>query len=307
MFGLIAVIWRIHIKMRMRLDEVQHSIPKSPSANFTYLTNTLTMTISPPTQSIVVTLQDVAKMIDHSLLHPTMTDADVVAGFAIAIAYGVATACVKPYHVRAARQALKGTDVLVCPVIGFPHGNSTTEVKVFEAKQAVADGGQEIDMVINIGKACGGEWDYVADEIRQINEAVNERGAVLKVIFENDFLEDGDIIKLCEICSNIGVAFVKTSTGYGFVKQSNGYYTYAGATVPHLKLMRKCSKPEVQIKAAGGVRTLDDLLHVRSLGVTRIGATATEAIMKEAVARGITEQPSVVEFKPMATQSVGGY
>ncbi|KAL1599748.1 hypothetical protein SLS60_007552 [Paraconiothyrium brasiliense] len=257
--------------------------------------------------TITVTLKDIAGMIDHSLLHPTMTDADIVAGLAIAREYNVATACVKPYLIPLAKKALEGTDVLVCPVIGFPHGNSTTEVKVFEATRATEEGGKEIDMVINIGKALGGDWQYVADEIRQINEAVVKHGAILKVIFENDFLEEKHIVRLCQICSDIGVAFVKTSTGYGFVKQPNGLYTYAGATVPHLKLMREHSKPTVEVKAAGGVRSLDDLLHVMSLGVTRIGATATVAIMEEAKRRGITESPTTVEFKPISGAGAGGY
>lgn len=164
-------------------------------------------------------------------------------------------------------------------------------------------------MVINIGKALGGDWAYVSDEIKQVNAAVTARGAALKVIFENDFLQEDHIARLCEICSDAGVAFVKTSTGYGFVKQpgGSGLYTYAGATVPHLRLMRERSAPGVQVKAAGGVRTLDDLLHVMSLGVTRIGATATVAIMEEAAARGITDKPTTVEFKPMASNSSGGY
>ncbi|KAJ4371962.1 hypothetical protein N0V83_003735 [Neocucurbitaria cava] len=187
-----------------------------------------------------------------------MTDTDIDAGLAIAKKYDVATACVKPYLIARAKKALKGSNVLVCPIIGFPHGNSTTEVKVFEATQAAAAGDKEIDMVINIGKALGGDMDYVADEIKQINDAVVQQGAILKVIFENDYLEDQHIVRLCHICSDIGVAFVKTSTGYGFVKQPNGMYSYAGATVSHLKLMRLHSKPEVQVKEAGGVRTLDD-------------------------------------------------
>lgn len=259
------------------------------------------------TNTITVTLRDVAKMIDHSLLHPTMTDADILEGLRIAKKYGTATACVKPYSIPLARRELEGTDVLVCPVIGFPHGNSTTEVKVFEADAAAAAGGKEIDMVINVGKALGGDWDYVSDEIRQINDAVVKRGAVLKVIFENDYLQESHIVKLCQICSDIGVAFVKTSTGYGFVKQANGMYTYKGATVPHLKLMRASSKPGVQVKAAGGVRTLDDLLHVMSLGVTRIGATATVAIMEEAVKRGISDEPTQVTFKPIQGSDGGAY
>lgn len=259
------------------------------------------------TNTVTVTLQQVAKTIDHSLLHPTMTDAEILEGIKISREHKVATACVKPYSIPLAKKELEGSGVLVCPVIGFPAGNSTTEVKVFEATAAAKAGGQEIDMVVNVGKVLGGEWEYVADEIRQINEAVVGQGAILKVIFENDYLQDEHIIKLCEICSEIGVAFVKTSTGYGFVKQANGQYSYKGATIPHLKLMRKHSKPEVQIKAAGGIRTLDGLLHVISIGVTRIGATATVAIMKEAVARGITDQPTTVQFTPIDDSSAGGY
>ncbi|KAH6950950.1 hypothetical protein DER45DRAFT_579139 [Fusarium avenaceum] len=256
---------------------------------------------------ITVTLREVAKMIDHSLLHPTMTDDDVLEGLKISKKYNVATACIKPYLIPLAKKELEGSDVLICPVIGFPHGNSSTAVKVFEADAAAAAGGQEIDMVINVGKALGGDWDYVAHEIRQINDAVVKQGAILKVIFENDYLGEKQIICLCKICSEIGVAFVKTSTGYSFVKQANGMYSYKGATIPHLKLMRSESNMKVQVKAAGGVRTLDDLLHVMSLGVSRIGATATIAIMEEAIKRGITEQPTVVQFTPMGNNSAGGY
>lgn len=257
--------------------------------------------------TITVTLSQIAKMIDHSLLHPTMTDNDILEGLAIAKQYNVATACVKPYLIPLAKEKLQGSVVLVCPVIGFPHGNSTTQVKVFEAEQAALAGGKEIDMVINIGKALGGDWKYVTQEIKAINDVVVKNGATLKVIFENDYLQESQIIKLCEICSDIGVAFVKTSTGYGFVKGSDGKYSYKGATVPHLKLMRKHSKREVQVKAAGGVRTLDDLLHVMDLGVTRIGATATVAIMEEARKMGITEEPTQVRYRPIDGGSAGGY
>ncbi|KAB2570515.1 Deoxyribose-phosphate aldolase [Lasiodiplodia theobromae] len=260
------------------------------------------------TNTITVTLTQLAKMIDHSLLHPTMTDADILHGLAIAKRHNVATACIKPYLIPLAVRELAGTTVHVCPVIGFPHGNSTTEIKVLEATAAAAAGGKEIDMVINIGKALGGDWGYVEDEIRRVNEAVVANGAGLKVIFENDYLGEEEIVRLCRICSDVGVAFVKTSTGYGFVKQpSGGMYAYKGATVRHLKLMREHSNPEVQVKAAGGVRTLDDLLHVMALGVTRIGATATVAIMEEAVRRGITEEPTTVEFRPMDEEGAGGY
>ena len=242
-----------------------------------------------------VTLRDLAKMIDHSLLHPTMTDEDIRKGCGLARQYDVATACVKPYSIPLARQVLAGSDVGVCPVIGFPHGNSTTANKVREAAEAAEAGGAEIDMVINVGKALGGDWAYVSAEIKAINDAVIAHGAILKVIFENDYLQESHIIKLCEICSGIGVAFVKTSTGYGFVKQPDGSYNYKGATVTHLKLMRQHCPPSVQIKAAGGVRTLDDLLLVRSLGVTRIGATATAAMLDDAKKRGIGEKPVAME------------
>ena len=245
----------------------------------------------------MVTLRDLAKMIDHSLLHPTMTDAEIRKGCELSRAYRVATACIKPYSIPLAKDALAGSDVGICAVIGFPHGNSTTAIKVKEAEAAVRDGSTEIDMVINIGKALGGDWQYVSREIKAINDAVVSGGAILKVIFENDYLQESHIIKLCEICSDIAVAFVKTSTGYGFVKQDNGMYSYKGATVAHLKLMRQHCAPSIQIKAAGGVRTLDDLLLVRSLGVTRIGATATATILEEAKKRGIGDQPKAVEVK----------
>lgn len=258
------------------------------------------------TNIISVTLLQLAKMIDHSLLHPTMTDADILAGLKIAREQNVATACVKPYLIPLAKKELSGTDVQVCPVIGFPHGNSTTEIKVQEATAAAEAGGQEIDMVVNIGKVLGGDWEYVTREINEINRVVVRHGAILKVIFENDYLKPEHIIRLCGICTGLGVAFVKTSTGYGFVKQADGSYNYLGATVSDLKLMRQHSGSKVQIKAAGGIRTLDDLLHVMSLGVTRIGATATVAILEEAKKRGISDSPTTVSFKPMQ-EKTGGY
>lgn len=251
------------------------------------------------TKTISVTYTQLSKMIDHSLLHPTMTDSDVLAGLEIAKKYNVATACVKPYSIPLAKKTLVGSDVLVCAVIGFPHGNSTTEMKVIEAEAAVKSGGQEIDMVINIGKALGGDWDYVTKEIQLINETVTKHGAILKVIFENDYLQDEQIIKLCQICTLLSVAFVKTSTGYGFIKGDHGLYFYRGATIPHLKLMREHCGSRVQIKAAGGVRTLDDLLLVRSLGVTRVGATATVAIMEEANTRGISDMPIEITLESL--------
>jgi deoxyribose-phosphate aldolase len=233
------------------------------------------------------TLKSLSKMIDHSLLHPTLTDEAIRAGCELSRKYGVATACVKPYSISQACEILWGSDVGVCAVIAFPHGNSTLEIKVKEAEIAIQAGASEIDMVVNIGKVLGDDWDYVTEEIQAINQAVVGLGAILKVIFENDYLDDAHIIRLCGICSVHQVAFVKTSSGYGFVRQPNGMYTYKGATDHHLKLMRQHCSASVQIKAAGGVRRLDDLLRVRDLGVSRIGATATESILEEAKRRGI--------------------
>jgi deoxyribose-phosphate aldolase len=228
-------------------------------------------------------ITELAKMIDHSLLHPTMTDEDLEQGCKLAKAYNVATVCIKPYAIKEAMGWLQGSDVMVCAVIGFPHGNSTTTVKVFEAEQACKDGAKEIDMVVNIGKVLGNDWAYVEQEIAAVVAVTKQHNAALKVIFENDFLpEDHFKIRLCEICTALKVEFVKTSTGYGFVKGADGKYSYQGATDHDLILMRKHSGPNVQIKAAGGVRTLDDLIHVKQLGVTRIGATSTAAIIDEA-------------------------
>lgn len=227
-------------------------------------------------------------MIDHSLLHPTMTDADLRAGLELARDCGCATACIKPYAVPLAAELLAGSGVGVCAVVGFPHGNSHPEIIIAEAARAMHEGATEIDMVANAGKVLGGDWDYVAAEITAVNRACTGAGAILKVIFENDYLQDNHIIRLCEICTDAGVAFVKTSTGYGFIKQPGGDYNYRGATDHHLRLMRQRCGPRVQIKAAGGVRTLDDLMRVRALGVTRVGATATKAMLTEAVRRGFS-------------------
>ena len=231
-------------------------------------------------------VKELAKMIDHSILHPTMTDSILEKECAVARKYGVASVCVKPYMVTHAVELLKGTDVAVGCVIGFPHGNSTPAVKVFEAVQACNDGASEIDMVINIGKALSGDWIYVENEVRVITAMCHEHHALVKVIFETDFLtRTEDKVRLCEICTRVGADFVKTSTGYGFVKLSSGTYNYQGATVSDIELMRKHSGPDVRIKAAGGVRTLDDLLKMKAAGADRCGATATEAILTEAEKR----------------------
>jgi deoxyribose-phosphate aldolase len=228
-------------------------------------------------------IKELAKMIDHSILHPALTDADLEKQCAVAVKYGVASVCVKPYAVRKAAGLLLGTGVEVGCVIGFPHGNSSINVKVFETLEACRDGAREIDMVINIGKALGGDWDYVENEIRAVTQTCHRNEAIVKVIFETDYItRTEDKIRLCEICTGVGADFVKTSTGFGFVKKVGGGYDYTGATVADIELMRKYSGPQVQVKCAGGVRTLDDLLAMKAAGATRSGATATEAILEEA-------------------------
>jgi deoxyribose-phosphate aldolase len=231
-------------------------------------------------------LNELAKMIDHSILQPTHTDDDLLRQCEVARKHNVASVCVKPYAVKAAVEMLKGSSVKVGCVIGFPHGNSTTEVKIFEAEQACRNGAVEIDMVINIGKTLSGDWTYAEDEIKAVTDICHKNSAIVKVIFETDFVtKTKDKIRLCEICTRVGADFVKTSTGYGFVKQPNGDYNYKGATLADVELMRKYSGPSVQVKCAGGVRTLDDLLKMKEAGVTRSGATATEAILTEAAKR----------------------
>ncbi|MCC5930370.1 MAG: deoxyribose-phosphate aldolase [Cyclobacteriaceae bacterium] len=243
-------------------------------------------------------ISELAKMIDHSILHPTMTDGELKEGCELGRYYNVASVCIKPYAVAMAVEWLKGSDVMVCTVIGFPHGNSSIDVKVYETDMACKAGAVEIDMVVNIGKVLQLDWEYVYNEIKSIHDTTLKHNAALKVIFENDYLEDDALkIKLCEICTTIGVEFVKTSTGYGFVKGSDGKYSYQGATEHDLKLMRKYSGPKVAVKAAGGVRSLDDLLKVKAWGITRIGATATAAILEEAKKRfGIDDGKSTPSF-----------
>lgn len=225
-------------------------------------------------------------MIDHSILHPTMTDEDLKRECEVAKKYDVASVCVKPYAVKQAVKILKETDVLVGCVIGFPAGNSAIEVKVFETETACNDGAVEIDMVINIGKALQGDWNYIEKEISAVTNASHKNGAIVKVIFETDYVNrKEDIIKLCEICTMVGADYVKTSSGFGFVKGANGDYNYVGATIENLKLMKASSGPKVKVKAAGGVRSLDGLLAVQEAGCARCGATATIQIIEDAIAR----------------------
>jgi len=244
------------------------------------------------------TYEELAGMIDHSLLHPTLTDQELEDGCKLAMKYGVASVCIKPYAVKHAAELLTGSKVRVGCVVGFPHGNSCTESKRYETELACRDGAVEIDMVINIGKALGGDWDYVERDVKAVCDEAHGRGAKVKVIFENDYLSngganlDGDSLKrkLCQICERAGADWVKTSTGFGFVKRPDGNYNYQGATAHDLKLMRAACSPKVQIKAAGGVRDLDSLMLVRELGASRCGASATAAILDEYRRREVAGQ-----------------
>jgi deoxyribose-phosphate aldolase len=218
---------------------------------------------------------DIAKMIDHSLLQQVLTDSDLEQGCRLAREYGVGSVCIKPYAVRRAAGWLAGSGVAVGTVIGFPHGGHLTKIKVAEAEAALDDGARELDMVVNIGKVLSRDWSHVADDVGNVVAAAHRRGALVKVIFENCFLQTEHKEQLCRICGELRADFVKTSTGYGD----------GGALDEDLALMRRCSPPHVGVKAAGGVRTLDRVLAVRALGVSRVGATASKAILDECKAR----------------------
>jgi len=217
------------------------------------------------------TYQDIAKMIDHSLLAPTLTDAQLEQGIDIALKYDVASVCIMPYYLRRCAERLRGSSVKASTTIGFPHGGHTTAVKLAEVKQALDDGGEELDTVVNISKVLSGDWDYVRGELQLLTELIHQHGAKIKVIFENCYLNDEQKIRLCQICGQLNVDWVKTSTGFGA----------GGATLEDLALMRRHSPPQVQVKAAGGVRDLDKALAVRAIGVTRFGCTRTVEVLEE--------------------------
>lgn len=218
------------------------------------------------------TYTDIAKMIDHSLLNPTLTAADLEAGCQLALEYDVASVCILPYYLPRCAQVLRGSSVRASTTIGFPHGGHTTAIKLAEAQQALADGCEELDMVVNISQVLSGNWDYVQQEIAAVVELAHAGGQKVKVIFENAYLQEAHKIRLCEICGQVNADWVKTSTGYA----------PTGATMDDLKLMRKHSPLHVQVKAAGGVRDLDTLLAVRALGVSRCGASRTKEMLDEA-------------------------
>ena len=221
------------------------------------------------------TYLDAAKMIDHSLLNPTIAVPELEAGVELALAYNVASVCIMPFHMKRCAEMLKGSDVRASTTIGFPHGANTTAIKRAEAEQAIADGCEELDMVANISQVLSGNWDYVQADIAAVIEVAHAAGQKVKVIFENCYLDDAQKIRLCEICSELNADWVKTSTGYGT----------SGATHEDLKLMRKHAADHVQVKAAGGVRDLDALLAVRELGVTRCGATRTQGMLDDCCQR----------------------
>lgn len=220
----------------------------------------------------MLTTKDIAKMIDHSLLKPNLTDEDIRVGCELAKAYDVASVCVRPTDVKLTKQLLDGSDVLVSAVIGFPHGSNVTAVKVLETEIAIEEGAVELDMVLNIGKLLSREFEFVKEDIRRVVEVAHKGGAIVKVIFENCYLTNELKEIACKICEEVGADFVKTSTGYGT----------DGATIEDLKIMRANCSEKVRVKAAGGVRTLNGALAVRKLGGCRFGATATKAILEDA-------------------------
>lgn len=235
-----------------------------------------------------VTARDIAMMIDLSLLNPTFTEQEVIDGLNLAKEYNVVSVCVRPFDVELANEMLKDCDTKVTTVIGFPHGTCLTETKVFETEKAIEQGCVEVDMVNNIALTLSGEYDKVEADIKAVADAAHAKGALLKVIFENAYLNDEQKIKLCEICTRAGADFTKTATGYA----------PSGATLHDLKLMRANTPANMQVKAAGGVRTLDAALKVKAVGGSRFGCTRTKTIMEEAIKReaeGTLVLPEITE------------
>ena len=221
--------------------------------------------------SKTITYEQLAKVIDHSLLRPELTEADVIAGCELAARYHVATVCVKPCHVTLAKEQLKDSDVIVSTVVGFPHGSNLTEIKVAEAEKAMDEGALELDMVLNIGQLRSGKNDFVGADIKAVCDAAHARGVKVKVIFENSYLTDDEKITACKLSDAAGADWVKTSTGFAS----------GGATLEDLRLMRANVRDSVNVKAAGGVRTLPALLDVIDAGANRCGATATATILDD--------------------------
>jgi len=223
-----------------------------------------------------ITVKDIAAMIDHSLLRPDMTLDELMDGFRMARQYQVATCCVRPYDIELAIRELADSGVRVSTVVGFPHGSSTTKVKVFEAEKAMDAGVFDLDMVLAIGRLKSGDYDYVEQDIKAVVDAAHARSAIVKVIFECCYLTADEIVRACRICERVGADYVKTSTGYA----ADG-----GATLEDVILMRKSCSPRVAVKAAGGIRTLDQTLKFRAAGAKMIGTRSTKEILEEAVRR----------------------
>jgi deoxyribose-phosphate aldolase len=221
------------------------------------------------------TLEQVAKTIDHSILKPDFTYADVAAGAELALKYNTASYCIRPMDVAAAAKALAGSTVNVCTVIGFPHGSTTTAVKAFETADAIANGAVEIDMVMNVSAMVSGDFDFVEQDIRAVVEVAHAAGASVKVIFETAFLNDEQIILACELTEKAGADYVKTSTGFAS----------EGATTHNVALMKKTVGERLKVKSSGGVRTLDQLIDYMDLGVTRSGCSATAQVLEEFIAK----------------------
>lgn len=219
--------------------------------------------------------EDVARMIDHALLSPSLRAEEMDRGCRLAVDYGVASVCIVPYYLGRCAAILAGSGVKASTVIGFPLGGQATAVKRAEAIQALTDGGEELDMVINISAALGGDWAYVRDDIRAVIEPTHGVGRKLKVIFENCYLDDAQKVALSELCGELGADWIKTSTGFG----------PGGATLDDLRLMRAHAPASVQVKASGGIRDLDTVLAMRAVGVSRVGASGTRAILDECRAR----------------------
>ena len=221
------------------------------------------------------TLEQVAKTIDHSILKPDFTYADVAAGAELALKYNTASYCIRPMDVAAAAKALTGSTVNVCTVIGFPHGSTTTPTKAFETQDAIANGATEIDMVINVSALLSGDFDYVEKDIRAVVEVAHAKGASVKVIFETAFLNDEQIVKACELTERAGADYVKTSTGFAS----------EGATTHNVSLMKQTVGDRLKVKSSGGVRTLDQLIDYMDIGVTRSGCSATAQVLEEFIAK----------------------
>lgn len=236
---------------------------------------------------------ELSKMIDHSLLNPTLTEQQLEAGIQLALAYDVASVCIMPYYLKRLVDLLGDSTVFPSSVVGFPHGGHHSKVKLFEAEQLIDEGCVELDMVVNISRVLSGDFKYAASEIEAIVKVAHAAKRKVKVIFENCYLTDAQKIQLCKICCDLGADWVKTSTGYGT----------SGATMEDLALMLQHVSAPVEVKAAGGVRDCDALIKVKQMGVTRVGASRTAEMLDEA-RRRLGLDPIKVA---VTATSAGGY